>query len=570
VTVVARAPMPALVELSREGRITLVERDYAAGEAGAYLVVFAATDDTEVNRQVAGDATGAGLWVNVADDPELCTFHLPARVQRGSFQLAIGSSGEAPFVMRRLRRLLERRFGPEWAEWIEAAGRFREKLRALDLPRTEQEAAYDRFFAATLDRERWTTRVPGEVEMAEWLPASTKGVASGEGPAARTVATPRASAPEAPVGFVSLVGAGPGDPGLLTIRGRERLMAADIVVYDHLAETALPCELPASVELHSVGKQANRHPVPQEEINALLVRLAKGGARVVRLKGGDPYVVGRGGEEAEELVRAGIPFEVVPAVTAGIAAPAYAGIPVTHRGEAVRLTIVTAHEAAKSDGRQVRWDLLAADPHATILGYMGVSSVGAVCERLVEAGLDPETPAAMIERGTTSAQRVVRSTVLRLAEDVTAAGLKPPGLFVIGPTVRHAGTLDWFARRPLAGQRLVLFAPAGELRARLEGAGAEVLELPLPVTPAAHVVMQALPLSGCVVRSGGEVEALVDERDGAAWREGLVTWCLESTSAVRARALGWPDVVELEEDPTGRTLVEAILAQSAEGRDSSR
>ncbi len=563
VTVVATAPMPAFAELARRGSITLEERAYQDGEAADYFVVFAATDDREVNRRVAADAEAAGLWVNTADDPTLCTFHLPARIQRGLFQLALASGGEAPFVMRRLRRLLEGRFGPEWAEWIEAAGRFRRKLRDLELSRTEMEAAYDRFFESTLDRERWTTRVPEEAEMNEWLPRAAAPTVGRVAPTPRVGASETAE-PGIEPGLVSLVGAGPGDPGLLTVKARERLMAADIVVYDRLAATAIPCELPASVELHCVGKQANRHPVPQEEINALLVRLAKSGARVVRLKGGDPFVFGRGGEEAEELVRAGIPFEVVPCVTAGIAATAYAGIPVTHRGEAVRLTIVTAHEAEKSDGTQVRWDLLAADPHATILGYMGVSRVGVVCERLLEAGMDPDTPAAMIERGTTSAQRVVTSRVGTFADDVAAAGLKPPGLFAIGPTVTHADTLEWFSRRPLAGQRLVLFAPAGELRARLEDAGAEVLELPLPITPAARVVMGALPLTGCVVRSASEVDSLEDERSGAAWSPGLVTWCLEPGSAQRSAELGWPDVVELDEDPAGRTLARAIEIRSGE------
>jgi len=162
---------------------------------------------------------------------------------------------------------------------------------------------------------------------------------------------------------------------LLTLRGYRRLMAADAVVYDRLAAPALPCDLPGSVELHCVGKTAGRHPVPQEEINAMLIRLAREGKRVVRLKGGDSYVFGRGGEEAEVLAAAGVPFEVVPGVTSGIAAPAWAGIPVTHRREAVRVTLLTAHECAKSGGPQVRWDLLAQDEASTIVGYMGVTAL---------------------------------------------------------------------------------------------------------------------------------------------------------------------------------------------------
>ena len=199
---------------------------------------------------------------------------------------------------------------------------------------------------------------------------------------------------------VSLVGAGPGCPGLLTVRGRRRLAEADAVVYDRLAAGALPCDLPDTVELHAVGKAAGGHPVPQDEINALLVLLARAGKRVVRFKGGDPYVFGRGGEEAEALAAAGIPYEVVPGVTAGVAALAWAGIPATHRGEAVRLSLVTAHDAIQGEDPAVRWDLLAADDRATLVGYMGVAALPEVVARLLEAGMDPATPAAMIEQPT--------------------------------------------------------------------------------------------------------------------------------------------------------------------------
>ncbi|MBI4863530.1 MAG: uroporphyrinogen-III C-methyltransferase [Candidatus Riflebacteria bacterium] len=239
-------------------------------------------------------------------------------------------------------------------------------------------------------------------------------------------------------GPVSLVGAGPGDRGLLTVRGRERLLAADAIVCDRLAVTTLPCDLPASVELHWVGKEAGHHPVPQDEINALLVRLAREGKRVVRLKGGDPYVFGRGGEEALALSEAGVAFEVIPGVTAGVAVAAYAGVPVTHRHEAARVTFVTAHEAIRSSRCSVRWDLLAADPHATLVGYMGVTSLPDVVERLLAAGMDPATPAAMVERGTTSRQRVVTCTLSGLVDGVRREHLDAPALFVIGPTVRYA------------------------------------------------------------------------------------------------------------------------------------
>jgi uroporphyrin-III C-methyltransferase/precorrin-2 dehydrogenase/sirohydrochlorin ferrochelatase len=557
-TVVAPEPVPPLAELAAKGEIELCRRTYAPGEAGGYALAFAATDDRQVNRQVHDDARGAGVWVNVADDPELCTFHLPSRVRRGALQIAIASAGEAPFVVRRLRQFLEHRFGPEWAEWVEAAARFRRAVRGRHLAPPEQERCFDRFFEATVDTARIKARVPTSAEEAAWL-----GAKSAEEPRVSETALPASAERGRWSGLVSLVGAGPGDPGLLTVRGRQRLLGADTVVYDRLAATSLPCDLHSRVELHCVGKEAGNHPVPQEEINALLVRLGRQGKRVVRLKGGDPYVFGRGGEEALALAAAGIPFEVVPGVTAAVAASAYAGIPITHRREAVRVTILTAHESAKEGGPQVRWDLLGQDPHSTIVGYMGVAALPRVVERLLAAGMSPETPAAMVERGTTSGQRVVRGTLASLPDAVAQSGLGPPALFVIGPSVRHADALDWFGSRPLFGQRILIVAPAGEIGEALEVAGAEVVEVPLPVAPAARVVVSALPLTGCVVRSAEEVAVLHEERDRPGWSPEVVAWCLDAGAASRAGELGWREVREVFGATSGAELAAAIEAAAS-------
>jgi uroporphyrin-III C-methyltransferase/precorrin-2 dehydrogenase/sirohydrochlorin ferrochelatase len=561
VTVVAPDAIEPLRKLAASGAILLRERSYEPGDANGHSLVFAATDDRAVNRRVFEDADRAGIWVNVADDPELCSFHLPSRMRRGALQIAVASAGEAPFVVRRMRQVLERRFGQEWAAWVDAAARFRQSVRNRGLSGPAQETAFDAFFAATVDEQRLTARVPTRSEQDAWIRAD----------AARPAAAARSPLPEHPprhaatstAGLVSLVGAGPGDAGLMTLRGRQRLLAADAVVCDRLAMTALPCDLPTHVELHWVGKIAGRHPVPQEEINALLVRLAREGKRVVRLKGGDPYVFARGGEEAEVLHAEGIPFEVVPCVTAAVAVPAYAGIPVTHRDEVVRMTLITAHESTKDGGPQVRWDLLATDPHATILGYMGVTSLPHVIDHLLRSGMAPDTPAAMIERGTTSGQRVVRSTVAELPEAVKRHGICPPALFVIGPTVKHAERLDWFGSRPLLGERVVIPAPAGKFAETLELAGVEIVEVPLPVTPAARIVMGALPLTGCVLRDTDEVDALDDERDGAGWSTETVAWCLDSAAARRAREVGWSNVEELSGSPEAADLVAAMLARSS-------
>jgi uroporphyrin-III C-methyltransferase / precorrin-2 dehydrogenase / sirohydrochlorin ferrochelatase len=544
VTVVAPSPIATLQALASSRKLSLRVRTYRDGEAAGYRLVLAATDSASTNRQVAEDAGAAGTWVNVADDPELCTFHLPARVTRGPLQIAVASEGQAPFAVRRLRQILERRFTAEWADWMAAAARFRVRVRALEIQPEDREKLFDAFFAATVDAETLAVRPPTSEEVTSWLSRA-------EAPSGSPSGTP-----ETRVGFVSLVGAGPGDAGLLTLSGRERLMAADAVVFDRLAEPALPPDLPPGVQLLSVGKEAGHHSVPQEEIEAMLVRLAREGKRVVRFKGGDPCIFGRGGEEAEALSAAGVPFDVVPGVSAGTSVPIYAGIPVTFRDEAVRVTLVTAHESIKKSGPQVRWDLLAGDPCATLIGFMGVAALKNVSANLLAAGMDPEVPAAIIERGATPAQRVVRAPLRDLPAAAEAAGILPPAIFVIGSAVRHAGRLDWFTRRPLFGERLAIASPAGGLRADLERAGAALVEVPVPLTPAARTAMRALPLTGCLLRTRREVDAFVAERP--TWRGETVAWCLGAAAASRAQDVGWNPVVAVSPDGGAAALIAAL------------
>ena len=554
VVVVSPDVVPELTELAHAGRLVLEKRAYRGGEAAeGYALVFAATSSREVNRRVSDDAEAANVFANVADDPELCTFYLPGRVRRGPLEVAVASGGEAPFLLRRLRQALEQKLGPEWAEWARCAGRFRAAVREAGLTPTEQESCFDRYVAGTLDGARFTVRVPSAAEMQQWL-------ATDERVGQSAPLSGAASADVAP-GLVSLVGAGPGCPGLLTLRGRERTLAADAIVYDRLAAGALPTDVPEGVELHGVGKEAGRHPVPQEQINDLLVSLARAGKRVVRFKGGDPYVFGRGSEEAEALHAAGVPFEVVPGVTSGIAVPALAGIPVTHRREAVQVTLLTAHECLKSGGPQVRWDLLAQEPHGTLVGYMGMSALASVVDRLLEAGMPPDTPAAVVEQGTTAFERSAVATLSTLVDTARSARMEPPALFVIGPTVRYADTLNSSVRRPLAHERLVLCADAVALRTALEEAGAEVVPVSLPITPAARIVLGARPLTGCVVRSAAEVEFFDDECRGIDAADGWTAWCAGQHAAARAGERGWRYVELAGDDP--RRLVDGIAARRA-------
>ena len=285
-------------------------------------------------------------------------------------------------------------------------------------------------------------------------------------------------------GKVFLVGAGPGDPALLTVRGKQLIDSADAVVYDALANMAL---LPAGAretgrpELYYVGKRGGeKDPVTQEEINELLVRLAREGKRVVRLKGGDPFVFGRGSEEAQALNDGSIPFEVVPGVTAGIGAPTYAGIPVTHRGLSTSVTFVTGHEDPTKPHSQTNWSALAKSG-GTIVLYMGTKTLKTITSTLMREGMAPEMPAAAIQWGTHPRQRTVTATLESIAEKVERANLTAPVIVVIGWSVVLRDELNWFERRPLFGKRIVVTRAtqqAQSLTDKLRELGADVVEMP--------------------------------------------------------------------------------------------
>jgi uroporphyrinogen III methyltransferase / synthase len=287
---------------------------------------------------------------------------------------------------------------------------------------------------------------------------------------------------------VYLVGAGPGDPGLLTVRGAEVLRRADVVVYDRLVASTLLDLAPSGAERVYAGKAPGRNEMDQGDINALLVDRGRRGQAVVRLKGGDPFVFGRGGEEAEALVAAGVPFEVVPGITSAIGAPAYAGIPVTHRGTSTHFTVVTGHEDPTKESADVDWDALAKSG-GTLVILMGAGRVGDIAERLVSGGLPPETPVAAVCNGTRPDQETVRATL----DTVSEAGVRAPAAIVVGDV---AGLdLAWFENQPLFGRSVVVTRAreqASELRRRLEGLGAEVVELPAITIEAVPFVLPDL------------------------------------------------------------------------------
>jgi uroporphyrinogen III methyltransferase / synthase len=281
-------------------------------------------------------------------------------------------------------------------------------------------------------------------------------------------------------GVVYLVGAGPGDPGLMTARSLELIVAADAIFYDRLIPPGALGGARPEAELVYVGKQPGVPSVPQEEIGERLIEAARAGKSVVRLKGGDPFVFGRGGEEGEALREAGVEFEVVPGVTAGVAATAYAGIPVTHRNDASAVAFVTGHEDPEKEESALDWEALARFP-GTLVFYMGVKRLGQNAASLIEAGRDPEEPAAAIERGTWPGQRTVTATLGTIAETVSREEIKAPALIVVGEVARRREELEWLERRPLHGRRVVVTrarAQASGLATTLRGLGAEVVELP--------------------------------------------------------------------------------------------
>ncbi|HEY8283366.1 MAG TPA: uroporphyrinogen-III C-methyltransferase [Chloroflexota bacterium] len=354
------------------------------------------------------------------------------------------------------------------------------------------------------------------------------------------------------MGLVSLVGAGPGDPDLITVKGLRRLRDAEVVVYDRLANDALLQQTPPDAELIFAGKGPGDHALSQEEINALLVEKGKAGKRVVRLKGGDPFVFGRGGEEAEALAGAGIPFEVVPGVTSAIAAPAYAGIPVTHRDFTPAFTVVTGHEDPAKGESTVPWEALAAGPD-TLVFLMGVGHLEAIGARLITSGRASTTPVAVVRRGTWPDQQVVLGTLGTIAEDAALAGLTAPAVTVVGRVAGLAPTLAWF-QGPLSGKTILVTRAreqAGALSARLRSFGARVIEFPaIRIEPAADY----------------------SDLDAALADSARFDWiCFTSVNAVaaideRLRALGnsWADLGAVRMAAIGPATARALRAKGAE------
>lgn len=404
-----------------------VERFRPALLDGAWLAI-AATDDDVVNRAVAHAASERRILVNVVDDAQLSSIQLPAVVERGDVQVAISSGGGAPMLARRLRERLESLLDESLGTLAELLSRHRPRIRA-SIPET---GARRRWFDALLDRIAPNLRLHGSLEAAELELLTT------------LTEAPTRSAGS--IGSVVLVGAGPGDPGLLTLRGLRALNDADVIVHDRLIGDVLTLAR-RDVLLIDVGKRVGDRVDAQARIHATLLEHARAGRRVVRLKGGDPFVFGRGGEELQFLRAHGIACEVVPGITAALACAAHAGIPLTHREHAQSVRLITAHTKDSLD--TLDWCALAAE-RQTLAVYMGVSALERLRARLLAHGRSADTPFALVENGASAQQRVIVGTLADLPERAHAENVRAPALLILGEVAALATPLHWFGAPPIA------------------------------------------------------------------------------------------------------------------------
>jgi len=469
VTVVSPETTPRLAELAAAGEIDLRRRPYRSGDLAGARLAIAGTDDRAANAAVWAEAEREGVLLNAVDDLDHCSFIAPAIHREGDITVAVSTSGKSPALAARLRQRVARLVGPAEARLCELLGDLRPELaarvpdtrartalwyRIVDsdviefVRRGDDEGARGRIDELVDEVEphesRLKPRLGSARKRAQHLPLQRQGRAA-------------SSLADEETGVVYLVGAGPGDPGLITAKGLEILRSADVVVYDRLVAPALVDEAPRTAERVFVGKRSHGETADraQHEINALLVDRARRGLTVVRLKGGDPFVFGRGAEECEALHVAGVPFHVVPGVTSAIAAPAAAGIPVTHRRLASAFAVVTGHEC---DGvSNLDWEALARVP--TLVVLMGLSALPEITARLLVHGAHADTPAAAIANGTLPSQRTVVGTLATLAARVQEEGLEPPATVVVGEVVR--------VRELLGAEVVGLTHPAGWLVSQL-------------------------------------------------------------------------------------------------------
>ena len=422
VTVYAPALGESLRRWADEGKIKHVAQEFRLEMLEGCALAIAATDDAAVNRRVSEAAKARGIPVNVVDQPDLCTFIMPSIIDRSPVTIAVSTGGRSPVLARLIRARLETMIPAGYGRLAKLVAAFRDKVK-------------QRFKHPPHRRQFWEEVLQGRI---------AELVYSGQDKAAEKALQERidsADGNKPPVGEVYLVGGGPGDPDLLTFRALRLMQQADVVVYDRLVSPAVLALVRRDAGRIYAGKERDNHALPQEDINHLLVRLAKEGKRVVRLKGGDPFIFGRGGEEIDTLAAEGIPFQVVPGITAAAGCAAYAGIPLTHRDYAQSVVFVTGH---LQDGTvNLNWKALV-QPDQTIVFYMGLHGIETICRELTRHGMPPTTLAALVQQGTTRNQRVLIGDLTTLPSIVEKAQVKAPTLIIVGDVVQLHDRLHWF------------------------------------------------------------------------------------------------------------------------------
>jgi uroporphyrin-III C-methyltransferase/precorrin-2 dehydrogenase/sirohydrochlorin ferrochelatase len=421
IRVVAPDLCPALAALSEKGAMEHLKREFQEGDLEDCNLVFAATDNSELNQRISQLAEAKRLPVNVVDQPELCSFIMPSIIDRSPVVAAVSTGGASPVLARLIRTRLEALIPAAYGRLAELARRFREQVKEKFSNPTDRRLFWEKVLRGGVAERVFS----GHMEEAD--AAMERALAEAE--------------PSSPLGEVYLVGGGPGDPDLLTFRALRLMQQADVVVYDRLVAQALLDMTRRDAERIYVGKERDHHAMRQEEINQLLADLAKQGKRVVRLKGGDPFIFGRGGEEIDTLAAQGIPFQVVPAITAASGCAAYSGIPLTHREYAQSVTFVTGH--LKDGTINLNWEQLA-HPSQTVVFYMGLRGLPVICEQLMAHGVSPDMPIALIQQGTTEKQRVFSGTLSNIQEIVEREQPKPPTLIIVGEVVELRDKLNWY------------------------------------------------------------------------------------------------------------------------------
>ena len=421
VTVISPEISAELKALADENRIKFLQGDFKPTQLEGACLVVAATDNASVNEAVSIAAKAQNIPVNVVDAPDLCTFTMGSIIDRSPVVIAVSSEGNAPVLARYIRTKIETMLPAGYGRIAAIAGEFREQVKA-------------KFATTQARRHFWEGVLQGPV---------VERVLAGQEQAARELLQDALNDADTTVnkGEVYLVGGGPGDPDLLTFRALRLMQQCDVCVYDKLVSHEVMELVRRDAELIYVGKARDQHTMPQEEINELLASLALQGKRVLRLKGGDPFIFGRGGEEIETLMQHGVPFQVVPGITAANGVSSYAGIPLTHRDYAQACLFITGH--LKDGTLDLDWVAMSR-PKQTVVIYMGLVGLAQICEKLIEHGVSPSMPVAVVQQGTTQRQRVVTATLADLAEKVSMADMKPPCLTIIGEVVQLRAKLNWF------------------------------------------------------------------------------------------------------------------------------